>query len=97
MGKGGKGKHKSPGYVHQHNHNPKAKNSDERRLELVKTIQVSRLSKLVDRQKALLKEYIPEDKKKLNAKKPGINEVLHTTYSFFLCLCINFIFTFILL
>lgn len=75
MGKGGKGKQKSTGFVHQHNHNPKAKNSDERRLELVKTIQVSRLSKLVERQKALMTDYIPEDKRKLNEAKPGTQSI----------------------
>lgn len=71
MGKTGKGKHRSTGYVHNHNHNPKAKNSDERRIELVKTIQVSRLSKLVERQKDRMTSYIPDDKKKLNEAKPG--------------------------
>lgn len=77
MGKSDKGKNKSAGYVHQHNHNPKAKNSDERRLELVKTIQVSRLSKLVDRQKELLADYIPAEKRKLNEKKPGFHSINH--------------------
>lgn len=58
-------------YQHNHTHNPKAHNSDERRLTVLRNIQISRLSKIADRIKADLESYIPEsEKKKVQKKDP---------------------------
>ena len=74
MGKQSK-KMGSKGYVNNHNPNPKAHDSDERRLERVKSIQVNRLSKIADRLTNRLSSYIPEEE--IIAKK---NEVIDKRY-----------------
>ena len=60
---------KGSGYEHNHTHNPKAHNSDERRLEVLKNIQISRLTKIVERLKTNLSNYVPEFEKNKIQKK----------------------------
>lgn len=69
MGKGGKhggggngsggGKRSSNKYVHKHTYNPKARESDERKIEQLKNIEVKRCQKHVDHHMALLQSYVP--------------------------------------
>ena len=59
MGKNGKHVSKSIKGSYSHNSNPKAHNSDARRLELLENIQINRLTKIVDQLKDSLSYYKP--------------------------------------
>ena len=52
-------KGKSSSYEHVHTHNPKAHNSEERRIEALRKVHISRLTKAVERLKHSLTNYVP--------------------------------------
>lgn len=52
------------GYSHSHNPNPSARESDERRLNQLQTLEVKRLQKAVERQETDMRRFIPHDKRK---------------------------------
>jgi hypothetical protein len=67
-GKGSKGG-KGSAYVHVHTHNPRARESDERKLELLRGLEVKKLQGYVDKRMVEMRSYIPVDKRK--RPKPG--------------------------
>ena len=72
MGKGAKGRGKfgkKSGYIHNHNPNPRAFESDERRTAMLKGIEVKRLANHVLRQKEVMREFFTEDQKAIKAQK----------------------------
>jgi hypothetical protein len=69
-GGGGPGKGGSTGYVHVHTHNPRARESDERKIELLRGLEVKKLQGYVDKRMAEMRNYIPPDKRK--RAKPGM-------------------------
>ena len=60
------GKKKAVGkrYLHKHTYNAKARESDERKIELLQSMEVKRLQKQVDKIKAEMRVYIPSDARK---------------------------------
>lgn len=77
MGKAGK-KKSAVKYEHNHTHNPKAHESDERKLHRLNTLEIKRLKGYVDKQIEHMTSYIPEHLKKPQAK--GIDSFLKIVY-----------------
>ena len=68
-------KSKSTAYEHVHTHNPKAHKSDERRLEALKNVQISRLTKQVERLKQSLSNFVPVSESNKVQKKGKRNKL----------------------
>ena len=74
-GGGGGGKKGQGGkYVHKHTYNPKARESEERKLEALKNIEIKRHQKHVDTNMALLTNYLTPEAR---AKKPKPDPSYH--------------------
>lgn len=58
------GKKKSNNYHHNHNPNPIARESNERRLNQLQLLEVKRLQKLVEKQENDMRRFIPYEKRK---------------------------------
>ena len=54
-------------YKHNHTHNSKARESDERKISMLQNMEIKRLQKNVDRQKEIMFKYLP----------PGANQQVH--------------------
>ena len=51
-------------YVHNHTHNPIARESDERKLERLHSLEIKRLKGIIEKNLAILKNYLPESERK---------------------------------
>ncbi len=58
------GKRKAAGFVHNHTYNPRARESDERKIALLKNMEVNRLQKYVDKHTEEMRSYLPPEKRK---------------------------------
>ena len=56
-------------YVHKEKHNPNARESDERRTQMLKSLEIKRLRKIVEKQTEFLKAYINPE----SAKRPKLD------------------------
>jgi len=74
-GSGGK-RSKGGAYVHNHTHNPKAHGSMERRVELLKGLEVKRLQNLVNKQREEMQAYHTAEQKALKKQKMDVKYVL---------------------
>jgi hypothetical protein len=48
-------------YEHNHTHNPKARESDERKISMLQTLEIKRLRTYVDKQIQNMENYIPPE------------------------------------
>ena len=50
-------------YEHNHTHNPRARESDERKIELLRGLEIKRLQGFVDKRIVEMRSYIPPEKR----------------------------------
>lgn len=75
-GKGKKGGRGGNKYVHNHTYNPVARESDERKIERLHSMEVKRYQNYVDRNMKVITQYLPLDT--IAYKKKKIGESLMT-------------------
>ena len=56
-------------YVHKTSHNSKARESEERKIEMMKKLELKRLQNAVDRQRELMQNYLPAEFNKAKKQK----------------------------
>ena len=79
-GKGKKGGRGGNKYVHNHTYNPVARESDERKIERLHSMEVKRYQNYVDRNMKVITQYLPLDtiaykKKKVGKRSDNLLEV----------------------